>query len=88
LADLTSLVPSYVVYKIFHASWTESQFEIVVNSDGESAWHRALRALSLKSREFFSGTSSGVASVGLVQLVTTIIQQSMDFKKNRIRAFQ
>jgi hypothetical protein len=41
-----------------------------------------------KVRRFFRGTVSGVASSGLVQLESTILQQSIDFKKNRIRAFQ
>jgi hypothetical protein len=81
LADLTSFVPSYVVSKIFHASLADSLFEILVNLDDESA-------LSLKSRASFSGTVSGVVSARLVQPVSTIFQQSMDFKKNRIRAFQ
>jgi hypothetical protein len=30
-------VPSYVVSKNFHASLADSQFEILVNSDGEKA---------------------------------------------------
>jgi hypothetical protein len=37
LADLTSFVPSYVVSRICHASLAISQFEILANSDGESA---------------------------------------------------
>jgi hypothetical protein len=81
-------VPSYVVSKIYHASLADSQFEILTNSDGESAWHRAWRALSLESRAFFRGTVSSVVSSGLVQPVSTIFQQSIDFKKNRILAFQ
>jgi hypothetical protein len=39
--------------KICHASLADSQFEILANSDGESAWHRAWRALSLERRAFF-----------------------------------
>jgi hypothetical protein len=88
LADLTSFVPSYVVSKIYHASLADSQFEILANSEGESVWHRAWRALSLESQAFFRGTVSSVVSSGLAQTVSTIFQQSMDFKKNRIRAFQ
>jgi len=80
-------VPSYVVSKIDHASLADLQFEILANSEGESAWHRAWRALSLESRAFFRGTVSRVVSSGLVQPVSTILQQSIDFKKNRIRAF-
>jgi hypothetical protein len=41
LADFTSFVPSYVVSKISHACLADSQFEILANSEGESAWHRA-----------------------------------------------
>jgi hypothetical protein len=36
LVNLTSLVPSYAVSKIYHASLADSQFEILANSDGES----------------------------------------------------
>jgi hypothetical protein len=53
LADFTSFVPLYVVSKIYHASLADSQFEIFANSDGESAWHRAWRALSFERRAFF-----------------------------------
>jgi hypothetical protein len=35
LADLTSLVPSYVVSKICYASLADSLFEILMSSDGE-----------------------------------------------------
>jgi hypothetical protein len=66
-------VPSYVVSKICHASLAVSQFEILANSEGENAWHKAWRALSLESRAFFRGTVSGVASSGLVQLESTIL---------------
>jgi len=37
-------VPSYVVSKICHAFLADSQFEILANLDGESAWHKAWRA--------------------------------------------
>jgi hypothetical protein len=51
--DFTSLVPSYVVSKICHASWADLQFEIFANLDGESAWLRAWRALSFERRVVF-----------------------------------
>jgi hypothetical protein len=76
-------VHSYVVSKICHSSLANSLFEILTNSDSESARHRAWRALSLESRAVFSVTSSRVASVGLVQPVSTIFQQSIDLKKTR-----
>jgi hypothetical protein len=82
------LVSSYVVSKICHAFLANSLFEILVNSDGESVWHRAWRALSLNSHTLLLVTYSRVASTSLVQPVSTIFQQSIDFQKNRIRAFQ
>jgi hypothetical protein len=65
-------MPSYVVSKICHASLADSQFEILANSERESAWHRAWKALSLESRAFFRGNVSRVVSSGLVQPVSTI----------------
>lgn len=88
MADFTNFVPSYVVSKICHAALADSQLEILVNSDGESAWHRAWRALSFQSRAFFKGTVLRVVSFDLVQPDSRILQQSIDFKKNQIRAFQ
>jgi hypothetical protein len=45
-------------------------------------------ALSLESRVFLIGTSSRVVSFGLVQLDSIISQQSMNFKKKCMQAFQ
>jgi len=89
LVNLTSLVPSYAVSKIYHASLADSQFEILANSDGESVWHRAWRPLSLESRALFWATdSSAVVASGLIQPVSTTHETSIDFKKKHIRAFQ
>jgi hypothetical protein len=41
----------------------------------------------LASRAFFSVKSSIFVSAGSIQPVSTVFQQSMDFKKKRIRAF-
>jgi hypothetical protein len=45
---------------------------------------RAWRALSFEIHAFFCGTNSSAAFAGLVQPVSTILQQPIDFKKNRI----
>jgi hypothetical protein len=56
-------VPSYVISKICHASLADSQFEILANSEGESAWHRAWRAAEMFGR-MQVGTEASRYSVG------------------------